>query len=336
VIAGVDPAAADPRFATPSAVQSRSNADRLDGGDGGAIEIVASGDVLVADRGEIASSTVAGGDAGTIDVTANGSLRLERGASIAARAEGGATGNGGSIQLTAGEGVFLSGNSLVATESLGAGLAGDIRVHAGPRLELANSAITTESVSSAGGRITIVADEIVHLQDSLLTTSVKNGAGGGGDIEIDPDFVVLERSQIVANAIEGAGGNITITTGTFFATPDSVVDASSALGIDGTVSISAPDTDVTSGITTLPSAVLDATALMKNACSAATAEGGSFVVAAHPGLPPSPDALLAAFDAAVPGAGVAPATPAGQAAARVAQARAFPAQGCPRAREEVL
>jgi hypothetical protein len=75
---------------------------------------------------------------------------------------------------------------------------------------------------------------------------------------------------------------------------------------------------------------------MKNACSAATAEGGSFVVATHAGLPASPDALLAAFDAGGTGAGAVQATPAGRAAARVAQARAFPTQGCPRAREEVL
>ena len=189
---------------------------------------------------------------------------------------------------------------------------------------------------SSGGRITIIADEIVHLQGSELTTSVLDGAGGGGDIDIDPEFVVLDQSRIVAQAVEGAGGNITITAGTFFATPDSLVDASSELGIDGTVSIVAPDTDVTSGITTLPSEVLDATALMKSACSAATAEGGSFVVAARPGLPVSPDALLAAFDERTTGMGAAAVPASAARAARVALAGTVRAGACRRVAEEVL
>jgi filamentous hemagglutinin family protein len=334
VISGVDPTTAH----NPSVVQSRSNADRSDGGDGGAIEIVTSGDVTVSDRGEITSSTLAGGDAGTIDVSAEGSLRLEREASIAARTEGSSTGNGGSVRLTAGGGISISGGSLVATESLGFGTAGDITIDAGPSLAVSGSAITTEASASSGGRITIIADQIIHLQGSELTTSVLKGAGGGGDIEIDPEFVVLDQSRIVAQAVEGAGGNITITAGTFFATPDSVVDASSELGIDGTVSIVAPDTDVTSGITTLPSDVLDATSLMRSACSAATAEGGSFVVVARPGLPVSPDGPLAAFDERTTEAGTAAVPASAVQLARMALAREgeIRASGCRRASEEVL
>jgi hypothetical protein len=75
---------------------------------------------------------------------------------------------------------------------------------------------------------------------------------------------------------------------------------------------------------------------MRDACSAASTEGGSFVVSTHPGLPASPDALLAAFDAGGPPAGVVQATPARQQAARVALAQEYRARGCARAREEVL
>jgi filamentous hemagglutinin family protein len=319
----------------PSVVQSRSNAEGADGGDGGAIEITAAGDVIVSDLGELASSTVAGGDAGTIDVTAGGSLRLEREASVVALTEGGSTGDGGSVRLTAGEGVFISGQSLVATESLGTGLAGDIAIEAGPRLEVSNSSITTDASGSSGGRITIVADEIVWLKNSLLTTSVAKGAGGGGDISIDPQFVVLDQSSILARSTDGQGGTITIVTGAFFRTPDSELSVKGS--VDGTIVIDAPDTDVTSGITTLPSDVLDATALMRTACSAATAEAGSFVVSGrHPGLPVRPDGLLAAFDSADGAAAVARPGQAGEAAARLAVAGPYPANGCSRAREEVL
>jgi hypothetical protein len=60
------------------------------------------------------------------------------------------------------------------------------------------------------------------------------------------------------------------------------------------------------------------------------------VVSTHPGLPASPDALLVAFDAGGPPAGVAQAAPAREQAARVALAREYRARGCARAREEVL
>jgi hypothetical protein len=148
---------------------------------------------------------------------------------------------------------------------------------------------------------------------------------------------VLDQSRIEAKADTGEGGNISITAGTFFQSPDSVLDASAGpAGIDGTVSIVAPDTDVTSGITTLPSVFLDATALMRNACSAASSEGGSFVVSTRAGLPPSPDAPLTAFAGAATAASIANATASSQAAVRVAQAGEFRARGCGRAQGEVL
>jgi large exoprotein involved in heme utilization and adhesion len=329
VISGVTPTPAQ----IPSVVQSRSNSNRPDGGGGGPIGIVATGDVTVSDRGEIASSTAGGGDAGFIDLRAAGRLLLERLVSIAARTEGGSSGAGGSIRFLAGRGISISESS-VATESLGDGLAGDITIEAGPSLEVSDGSITTASAKSSGGNITIVADQIVHLEDgSELTTSVISGVGGGGNIDIDPEFVVVDRSTIKANAEGGDGGDITITTGTFFKTPDSEITASSEFGVDGTIAIVAPDTDVTSGITTLPAEVLDATALMRNACSAATAEGGSFVVSARPGLPVSPDALLAAFDERTTQTAAATAD-SGAPAPRVAVAGAL--RACRRVSEEVL
>jgi hypothetical protein len=60
------------------------------------------------------------------------------------------------------------------------------------------------------------------------------------------------------------------------------------------------------------------------------------VVAAHPGLPASPDSLLTAFDSGGAAASIGQATPADQAAARVALADEYRARGCTRAREEVL
>ena len=60
----------------------------------------------------------------------------------------------------------------------------------------------------------------------------------------------LENSDIKANAFRGNGGNIEITAERIFGiesraslTPDSDITADSQLGIDGTVTINAPDLD---------------------------------------------------------------------------------------------
>ena len=332
VVAGVEP-----RNENPSVVQSRSNAANLAGsGDGGGIEIDATGDVTLSDRGELSSSTADTGDAGTTVVRAGGRILIEGGARIRALAEGSSTGDAGPITLTAGGGIELRDGASIEAAAQGFGVAGDVTIDAGPQLELSDSSISTLATFGTGGRITIRAGKIVRLRNSSLTTLVANGAGGGGDITIDPEFVVLDRSQLVARAVEGAGGNISIVAGTYFESPDSVVDASSELGIDGVVTVTPPDTDVTSGITTLPSVFLDATQLMRSACTAATAGSGSFVVSTHAGLPSSPDAPLAAFAGTVTAADIARAPAASLAAAQTALVDDTRLRGCPRAREEVL
>jgi large exoprotein involved in heme utilization and adhesion len=44
-----------------------------------------------------------------------------------------------------------------------------------------------------------------------ISASVLDGTGGGS-VNIDPQFVLLQNSQILANAFFGPGGNISITT----------------------------------------------------------------------------------------------------------------------------
>ena len=82
----------------------------------------------------------------------------------------------------------------------------------------------------------------------LLTDSaISAEAGGvtptdaGGNIDIDPEYVILNASDIVARANAGNGGNITIQAGFFIASGDSAIDASSTSGIDGNVLIDSPN-----------------------------------------------------------------------------------------------
>ena len=116
----------------------------------------------------------------------------------------------------------------------------------------------------------------------------------GGNISIDPHFVVMKNSQIVANAYEGTGGNIKLVADTFLADPGSLVDASSALGIDGTVDVQAPISNVSGLLNPLNTDFVSAAALLRERCLARIRSGkySSFLVGGRDGLPVGPGSLM--------------------------------------------
>lgn len=286
------------------------------GWDGNAGAIVANtGTLSLNDGGAIRSRSgielpdgtlVAGtGNGGQIDVTATDSIGISGrsptsgdGSSISTSTFG--DGNGGDISLSAGNTVVISNGGVMSADSLGqagngSGLAGDITISANNEIELSeNGTISTRAVTADGGNIVITANEQVYLLKSDITTSVESGFGGGGNIDIDPKFVILNQSNILANAFGGPGGNINIVAGNFIVTPDSVIDASSALGLDGTVNISSPDEEVADDLAVLPDNYLDVTSLMSERCG--TTAGASSLVDAGPGgLAVDPDGYLPSF-----------------------------------------
>jgi len=277
---------------TQTGIFSQSVAPAPRGGAGGLLSIDVAGDLRMREGARIAALTRGAGTGGTIDVDARGRIDLSGGSSIRVLATGEATGASGSISIVAGEGVALSGGSSITAEALGQGDAGTIVVDAGPELQLDASTITTQAREGGGGQITITASDEVRLTDSSIDTSVATGRGDGGDVRIDPDLVVLNRSQILANAEDGNGGSIFIRAGAFILSTGSVVDASSQTGIDGSVSIESPASDLTSQTTPPPQQYLDVSALLGNACAAAGASQSSLVVNRVAGLPATPEGPL--------------------------------------------
>lgn len=278
-------------------------------GTGGAIDIAA-GEVLVSGENPnpvpdvfgiprpspsgIGSETgFAGAGAGDVRVSAERIRVRDRGVVSTSTLGGGA---GGTVELRAVE-IRIENGGLVAALSEGAGLAGDIVIRARDQLVLADGGITTQAVLSDGGNVDIRAGRLVYLRDSEITSAVGSGTGAGGNIVIDPTFVILQSSRIIADAFGGPGGNITIVAGHFLSTEDSLVRASSAQSIDGVVEIDAPDTDVSTGVAVLPASYFDATALLREACGVARAPAGSssLVLAGRGGVPPEPDGYLPAL-----------------------------------------
>jgi len=289
----------------------------------GQLEI--SAPTLIMDNGFIQASTRAGGRAGDITVNSR-NLTMTRGSRIANSSEGTASGDAGnitvngitgegskadSVSISSGSGLFsntersgLGGNiavnagqvqltdARISAASTGTGDAGSITINANT-LRSRNSRVTTEAENAGGGKIEIKAQKMVHLVKSEVTTAVKRGSEGAGDISIDPQFVIFDRSRISADAFGGPGGNVTIR-GDIFLNSHSLITASSALSTPGTINIQASITDVSSALAQLPENVFQASELLRASCAVRLSEGkaSSLVLAGREGLPLEPGGLL--------------------------------------------
>jgi len=234
--------------------------------------------------------TGAGGD---IFVNAN-TVTLQNGGTFSAKTSGTEpTATGGSITVTATDAVTMTGGASITASSTGPADAGYIKVNAGQSLDLRDSSIKTEAAQASGGNIDIRAVDRVRLVNSSISTSVLGGSGNGGNITIDPNVVVLQNSQVIAQAVQGAGGNITITTPLFLADASSLVNASSQFGLNGTVTIQSPTSNLSGSLGPLTSKPSEAQSLLTQRCAAlANGQASSFVVAGREQLPSDPGGWL--------------------------------------------
>ncbi|MEK6763509.1 MAG: filamentous hemagglutinin N-terminal domain-containing protein [Nitrospirota bacterium] len=258
-------------------------------------------------------TTRAPGTAGNVVITATGSFTSDA-STIATSAE---ANHGGDVSITA-HSVQLSNGTLITANSnaplevtklvldqngqlvkevVGDGNAGNIMIRSGSTFVMNNSSMTTEAKFASGGQITIITPEMVRVINGRVSTSVagfeKDTAGG--NIMIDPQFVIFQNSQVIAQANAGSGGAINVIAGVFIADPNSLVSASSAQGPQGTVNIQSPVQNVGGELAALSQEFSSAAALLAQQCAARAAGGkfSTFVVAAREGLPAEPGGFLA-------------------------------------------
>jgi large exoprotein involved in heme utilization and adhesion len=268
---------------------------------------VAAGDLTVRDEGEISSNSSGLGGAGTVTVNAGSLFISGDGAPLftgLTTATGPLSqGAGGAVTVSA-ETVRLVDGGAITAQSEGVGQGGPVTVTSGT-LTLENGEISARTAAANGGDVTLAADRIIDLQDSVVTTSVAGGQGSGGNIFLmgrgvsgapagETEFVILDNSSLVARAREGNGGNIRILSGQFVPSADSVIDASSELGVSGTVEISGPENDLAGALALLPGAFIDSAPLLASSCAARGGRPTSSLVASGRGVSsPDPDRPLA-------------------------------------------
>lgn len=261
---------------------------------------------ISSDSGEVVSEDlllVGKGGAGTIDISTDSFSVSGKDTTISTNTYG--AGDGGDIRITTQQ-VSLNNDAAISAQSLGigqnSGRSGNIVLQADDSLKLnKGSRITVETEQADAGEIIVKARNLIYLLDSSeISTSVADGQGDGGNIDIDPVFVILKgESKIIANAREGSGGNITIHIdgeGSFIKSSDSIVNASSELGVNGSVTIKAPETDISAAISTLPVTFLDISSILSDRCVTRTSgDLSTFNLVGRGGMSLSPEFPLPAF-----------------------------------------
>jgi filamentous hemagglutinin family protein len=249
------------------------------------------------DGGTISTTSLGTGQAGQITVTADKLLISGIGAVPENRSGIYSTAwpssqAAGTISINAGEMEVRDGGG-INTESLGNAPGGPIIIKVTDTLRLDNATIQAKTASTTGGNVSLTVDQLSYLNNSIVTTSVASGEGSGGNIQIKLPLMVLGNSEITANAIGGSGGDIFIDAGQLIRTPDSKIMASGS--VNGDITITAPNTDISSSLAILPETFLDASSQLRETCAA---RGGrptsSFAPGGRGGLPPDPGAPLAA------------------------------------------
>jgi filamentous hemagglutinin family protein len=203
-------------------------------GSGGKIEIQAGTRIDLASTEVNAGTRTAQG--GTISMA---SPLISMNGSAANVSGGGLDGGpGGTINLTATQAVSLINSRLDAGSGNEGRLvpAGSILINGGELFTVQQSIVSAEA--TLGGRILVQACNI-SLTDSQFITSTGGGnpATTAGQITLGAKTITLTNGQILSSAYGGSGGTIDITTPVLRRNVSSVIDASSTLGTDGTVTI---------------------------------------------------------------------------------------------------
>lgn len=273
--------------------------------------LIETGQLIIRDGAVATTSTLGAGNGGSLSVSASESIELSGTTTNGEFPSGlfvGTTNSGAAGDLTVNTfELTVRDGALISVRSLGSGQAGKLSVTASS-IQLDNEgSLSATTLSGNGGDITLQVQDLLLMRDrSTISTSAgtTQAGGDGGNIKIDANFIVAvpsEDSDISANAYTGRGGNIGITTQNLFgiqfrpqATPQSDITASSTFGIDGTVQINTPDIDPSSGLTNLPTDLVDASNQIAQNCRTGGTQvaRNEFIITGRGGLPDNPNEAL--------------------------------------------
>lgn len=297
----------------PNVVTSTLSTSTYNSGQGGNLTINTP-KLTLREGGRISSSTYANGQAGNLVINASESVdvsgiatdTLQSPSLIVASALSASpvlqrvlgisaipTGNAGNVIINA-PALSIHNGAQVGVNNIGPGDAGNLTIGV-DRLFLSNQGqLTASTASGEGGNIVINVRDWILLRRVSDITATANGSGNGGNILINAPMIAgFENSDIIANAVQGRGGNIQITTQGIFGlkfrpqlTSDNDITASSQFGVNGTVLVNTIAVDPSSGLVELPINLVDSTQQIAAGC--AGVGDSQFVITGRGGIPEDP------------------------------------------------
>ncbi|HIK04862.1 MAG TPA: S-layer family protein [Trichormus sp. M33_DOE_039] len=203
------------------------------------------------------------------------------------------TANAGNVSVTT-PSLILKNGGTVSVTSQGIGNGGTLNITS-DRIQLTNQgSIQAQTESGNGGNINLQVTDLLLLRDYSKITATAGSLGDGGNIKINAPIITgWENSDIIANAIQGRGGNIQITTQGIIGlqyrpqiTAENDITASSQFGVSGTVQVNTIGVDPNAGLIQLPTNIVDSSQQIATGCS--NTNGSSFVATGRGGVPENP------------------------------------------------
>jgi filamentous hemagglutinin family protein len=294
-------ASADGRFPSGLLTASRTT------GDAGNLTITTE-QLLVFNGARVSAETLGAGNGGNLTINATDKVQVigtsadgKNPTSLRSQSEG--TGNAGNLMITTGQLQVQDGAS-VSVRSL-TQQAGNLTIQANSLL-LNRGSLLAETAKSGedGANINLLRLELLRLDNESLISANANNQANGGNITINSTFIVAtpqtgpKGSDITANAVQGNGGRVNITTQGQFGiqlrpqlTPENDITVSSDLGLTGEFQLNSPDVDPSRGLINLPTAPVD-TQVSQVCQPGATQNQNSFIITGRGGLPPNPRQVL--------------------------------------------
>ena len=298
-------------------------------GSSGEIEII-SPRVSLTNRGIISSSTQGRGDTGDININAE-QISLDNFSLITASSRSDLSGQPGKVRITNADRVTLTRGSIINATTSGSFDGSQINIDAGDLELLSGGVLQTATIGDGNaGDIILNIDGGIFLDgnnaperperfnydepilDGLegktgIFANVGNDTSSrGGNINIDSDYIVAYpngNSDIIANARQGRGGNITIAAellgidegSSSSPTNDNDIDASSQVrGLEGNIVIRSLDSDLVEKPSELRNNFVTAEQTTARVCQVTreAAAQNSFTIEGRGGIRPTPDQPL--------------------------------------------
>jgi filamentous hemagglutinin family protein len=258
----------------------------------------------IREGGILTSSTFGAGKAGNILITASEAVEVQGTGLFPSQINSGTfgSGNSGDIQIKTANLKVVDG-AAIRLNSTGSGKTGSLQVTANRVLLDNQGTITSDAKISRAGNLNFDTQLLILKNGSNITTNAL-GTEAGGNITINADLIIaLPRdgdSNITANALNGPGGKITITTQGLFGiavrdhpTPLNDITAISQNNpqLNGVVTINTPEVDPSNNLSEQPE-VIEPPQKLERGCQAREDNKSRFTLVGRGGLPSSPNESL--------------------------------------------